>query len=186
MQTWSLTDLPLGDSAYGVAGYAVLDALGVRMGYVSGWVKDPDGRVRMLKIAIREMYETNEYLVPIGSVTLIDDARNQIQLRELTRRLLPKYCMRFDDELPEPQLLRSLIRFFPNPRPSVVERLQRPEEVPLRPNSRLTIYDDQGDGSKRFSLPTFEHEPDWLQLGNLGPPSWRPLVRLSEDAKWHY
>ena len=185
MSDWKLTDLPLGEGSYGIAGYAVLDALGLRLGYVSGWVKDPDNRVRMLKLAVREWFETNEYLVPIGSVTLIDDQHSQIHLRELTKRSLPKYCIEFDNELPEPQLLKSLVRFFPNPRPSVVERLEKPEEVPQQPSSRLTVRDDQGDGSKRLLQPVFRKGPNWTRLERLGPPGWTRLSHISFEIQWH-
>lgn len=184
MSDWTLTDLPLGEGSYGVAGYAVLDALGLRLGYVSGWVKDPDGKVRMLKVAVREWFETKEYLVPVGSVTLIDDERGQVQLRELTKRSLPKYCMEYEEELPEPQLLKSLIRFFPNPRPSIVERLETPELVPPLPASRLTVRHDQGDGSRIWEQPVFSAGPSWTRLEQLGPPHWTRLSNISFEVVW--
>ncbi len=182
MSDWSLTDRPLHNGASGIAAYAVLDALGLRLGYVTGWVKDPDRRVRMLKVAVRESSDTKEYLIPIGAVTLIDDARAQFHLRELTKRSLGKYCIAFDGELPEPRLLKSLIRYFPNPRPSVVERLEQPEEVPAPPPSRLTVRGDQGDGAPSSSTPNFEPTTTtWRRLGRLAPPVWTRLTHFSSD-----
>lgn len=186
MSDWTLTDPPLTEGLYGVAGYAVLDALGLRLGYLSGWVKDPDERVRMLKVAVREWFETKEYLVPVGSITLIDDEHTQVHLRELTKRSLPKYCMEFTDELPEPQLLKSLIRFFPNPRPTVVERLERPEEVPPLAASRLTVGHDQGDGSRSSQAPVFATGPNWIRLKHLGPPHWTRLGSISVSVEWRH
>lgn len=184
MSDWTLTDLPLGEGSYGIAGYAVLDALGMRLGYVSGWVKDPDVHVRMLKLAVREWFETKEFLVPVGSITLIDDERSQVHLRELTKRSLAKYCMEFEDELPEPRLLKGLIRFFPNPRPTVVERLDNPEEVPVLPASRLTVRYDQGDGSRVLAQPVFAPGPDWTRLEHLTPPNWTRLSHISFELQW--
>ncbi len=186
MANWTLTDLPLGEGSYGIAGYVVLDALGLRLGYVSGWVKDGDEQVRMLKLAVREWFDTKEYLVPVGSITLVDDERSQIHLRELTKRSLPKYCMEYEDELPEPQLLKSLVRFFPNPRPSVTERLHSPETVPALPSSRLTVRHDQGDGSRSWSAPVFAPGPNWTRLEHLAPPDWTRLSNISFEVQWHF
>lgn len=185
MSNWTLTALPLGEGSYGIAGYAVLDALGLRLGYVAGWVKDPDECVRMLSLAVREWFETKEYLVPIGSITLIDDEHAKIHLRELTKRSLPKYCMELGDELPEPQLLKGLIRFFPNPRPSVVERLETPAEVPALASSRLTVRYDQGDGSKSWQQPVFVTAPGWTRLEHLTLPDWTRLSNISFEVQWH-
>jgi hypothetical protein len=181
MSDWTLTDLPLGEGAYGIAGYGVLDALGVKIGYISGWVKDPDERVRMLKVAVREWFDMKEYLIPVGSITLVDDDRSQIQLRELTKRTIPKYCMPYEDDLPEPQLLKSLIRFFPNPRPTVAERLAKPEEAPVRRTARLSVHQDQGDGSGSVLEPAFLPGPNWIRLRELIPPSWTPLDVISVE-----
>lgn len=185
MSDWTLTDLPLGEGAYGIAGYAVLDALGIRLGYVAGWIRDPDDRVRMLKLAVRQWFETREFLVPIGSITLIDDDHSQVHLRELTKRSIPKYCLEFEDELPEPQLLKSLIRFFPNPRPSIVERIEKPDEVPAPPSSRLTVRENQGDGSRSSKQPVFAPGPGWTRLEHLTPPDWMQLSNISYKVKWH-
>lgn len=108
-----------------IAGYAVYDALGVRLGHVSGWVSDDEDLVQMLKVAITEWSETSEYLVPVGAVTLIGDTKSVVQLRDLTKQSIGRLCFRYKGELPERRLLMSLQRHFPSPRLSVVERLNR-------------------------------------------------------------
>ncbi len=174
MPDWTLENRPLGEGGDGIAGYTVVDALGLRLGWVSGWITDPDDRVRMLKLAVREWFKIKEFLVPIGSITLIDDRRSRIQLRELTKRSVPKYCMPFEGDIPEPRLLNGLIRFFPNPRPRVVERLEHPDEVPAPP-ARLNILYEQGDGSRSAPEPPFTPGPRWIRLDRLAPPDWTPL-----------
>jgi len=182
MPDWSLTDIPPGEAVRGIAGYAVLSGLGLRLGYVTGWVKDPDARVRMIKVAVQNGYDVKEYLVPIGSVTLIDDGRSQIHLRELTKRSLPKFCTAFAGELPEPRLLKSLIRFFPNPRPSVVERLEDPETSPPSTSNSLPVDDGQGDGASPASMSVFRQEPEWVRLEHLAFPAWTRLSTFSTEA----
>ena len=175
---WTLADLPLGEGFVGIAGYAVLDALGLKMGYVSGWVKDPDAQVRMIKLCVRDWFDVQEFLVPIGCITLIDDSRSQINLRELTRRSLPKYCIEYRGELPEPQLLKGLIRYFPNPRPVVVERLERPEELPASYHTGKPARDQRGDGSQTRMPPSIEDGTSWSSLEDATPPKWTPLFRI--------
>ena len=182
MPDWSLTDIPLGGALRGIAGYAVLSGLGLRLGYVTGWVKDPDARVQMIKLAVQDGYKTKEYLVPIGSVTLIDDGRSQIHLRELTKPSLPKFCTEFDGELPEPRLLKSLIRFFPNPRPSVVERLEDPETSPPPISISLPVDVERGDGARPASMSLLRQEPEWVRLGHLALPAWTRLSTFSTEA----
>ena len=176
--TWNLLDLPLSEGFHGIMGYAVLDALGLKMGRVSGWVTDPYDKVRMIKLSVRDWFDVQEFLVPIGCITLIDDSRSQIHLRELTRRTLPKYCIEYKGELPEPQLLKSLIRYFPNPRPVVVERLERPDELaaPLPGGGRTG--GQRVDGIQTWASAGTANEVYENSLASTATPRWRPLSSI--------
>lgn len=178
---WTLSDLPLSEGICGIAGYAVLDALGLKMGRVSGWVKDPYQQVRMIKLVVREWFEAQEFLVPIGSITLIDDHHSQMHLRELTRRSLPKYCIEYTGELPEPQLLKSLIRFFPNPRPVIVERLQRPDERALSYVTGGTPHGQVIGASESRISHADRGGSSWNGVEHLSRLTWTPLSYILFD-----
>ncbi len=145
--SWTLSNMQDGETTSRLAGYAVLDALGVRLGHVSGWVTDPDGRIRMLKVAVTEWEGSSDYLVPLGAVTLISDATSTVQLRKVTKQSIGRLCYRYRGELPAPRLLKTLLRHFHPPRASLVERLARkprgPHPVPLS-WTRLSDYDEPG------------------------------------------
>ena len=177
---WKLVNFEESDESTGIDGYSVLDALGLRVGHVSGWVIHPSGGVVMLKTTIRDWFKTRDYLVPIGAVTLVNDIHRQLQLRQLTRRALIKQCIQVTDELPAQDVLEELIQYFPNPRPVVAERLNRGQELLRQPTwSRLTIQPDQGDGLPFFALgASIIPGPNWTKLGRLTPPLWKPLKNL--------
>lgn len=183
MAGWILTDFSDLTGAYGVAGYSVLDALGVRIGHVSGWVTEPSGEIALLKVTVRDWFKSRAYLLPSGGIMAVEDERRHVTLRQLTRRALMKQCLPLEDDLPPPHLLRELIQFFPNPRPAVVERLADPRDTPDgSPPGRLTIRSDQGDGmSDANAEPFLEAGPPWTKLGRLAPPAWAPLSKFLRE-----
>lgn len=125
MSEWMLFEDRAEALAGSVVGYAVYDALGVRLGHVSGWVADAEDHVQMLKVIVPGWSATSEYLVPVGAVTLIGDTKSVVQLRDLTKQSIGRLCFRYKSDLPEHRLLLSLQRHFPAPRASVMERLHR-------------------------------------------------------------
>lgn len=175
MPEWSLIDRPPGESSTGVAGYGIIDALGLHLGNVSGWVIDPASRVRMIKVSVRGWFEVKEYLVPVGAVTFINDRCSKIHLRELTKRTISKYCITFAGELPEARLLRSLVRYFPDPRPTVAERLEHPDVrpanfekgLPSDGDSRRSAWPKMGSLLETISEaaePARHHRPEWTRI----------------------
>ena len=180
MADWKLTDLPDLQGTNGIAGYSVLDALGVRIGHISGWVSNSSGRITLLKATVRDWFKSRDYLIPLGAVTLIDDTRRRLQLRQLTKRALMKQCLPIGNVLPEASFLEDLIQYFPNPRPSIMERLAHPATVRPMPSwSRLTVHPDQGDGLLiSVDEPTLRPNPHWINIGRLAPPLWKPINYL--------
>lgn len=126
MPAWILTEVNSDETAARLGGYAVHDALGIRLGYVSGWITDPNGAIRMLKVSVTEWEGASDYLVPLGAVTLVSDTKSLVQLRDVTKQSIGRRCYRYRGDLPEPRLLSTLQRHFKPPRTSVVERLSNP------------------------------------------------------------
>lgn len=181
VENWKLTNVSNEDGRPGVSGYGVLDALGVRIGHIDGWVTGPEGRVRLLKVRVLDWFRGRGFLVPLGCVTLIDDGRRHVQLTQLTKRTLLKQCLPVSTSLPDPAQLEELIRYFPNPRPAILERFHLDEDLPDHRPGRLTVRRAQGDGSPRSSeTPVLIPTPHWIKLGRLAPPMW---VRLSNLSK---
>lgn len=180
--SWTLTDFTDLTGVYGIAGYGVLDALGVRIGHVSGWVTDGAGEIGLLKVTVRDWFKSSNYLLPLGTLSLIDDGRQHLHLRQLTKRALMKHCLPLEDGLPPTPVLDDLVHFFPNPRPSIVERLADPARVPAAPMpGRLTLHPDQGDGLPDEEVPVAASTPPWTKLGRLAPPPWTPLSNFLRE-----
>lgn len=128
MSNWTLSESSERQAAGSIAGYAVNDALGVRLGHVSGWVSDKEHKVQMLKVTVAEWSGTSDYLVPAGAISIIVDTKSVVQLREVLKQTIGRLCFHYRGELPERRLLSSLQRHFPSPPVSVVERLARVDE----------------------------------------------------------
>lgn len=110
-----------------VVGFGVLDALGMRIGTVEGWVRTPEGAVAYLEVAHRSVLRENRHLVPLGYVVQVDPGRRYVHLRELTRRTLPLVGVRFDDRrLPDETTLAEGLRHTPAARTDVVNLLLDP------------------------------------------------------------
>lgn len=120
-----------------VSGYVVYDALGMRLGNVTGCVVNPDDECRMLKVTLADGVDVTDYLVPIGAVTHVDEAAS-VQLGELTKQSIRRLCLRYDGELPERRLLVSLQRHFPPPSSAVLERLAGKSGKPARARGTLS------------------------------------------------
>lgn len=180
MVNWTRIDFSDLSGAYGVAGYGLLDALGVRIGQVTGWVTYPSGEIALLKVTVRDWFKSRDFLLPLGAISLIDDARRHVQLRQLTRRTLARQCLPVEPTaLPPDDVLAEFVQYFPNPRPSVVERLGDPNPAPSVPQpGRLTVLPDQGDGHGAVAEPTLDPNPHWVKLGRLVPPVWTPLSKF--------
>lgn len=138
MTGWILSEVAVDGSGARLSGYAVHDALGMRLGYVTGWVRDSDGHIQMLKVAVTEWDGASDYLIPVGAITLVSDTRSLIQLRDVTKQSIGRLCYRYKGELPEPRLLISLQRHFKAPRVSVVERLNDASSEPSAEDSSLS------------------------------------------------
>jgi len=177
---WKLFDLSdLGENK-GIAGYSAFDALGVRLGPVSGWVTDPNDQIVLFKTTIRDWFKSRDFLVPLGVVSQIDDTRQRLQMRQLTKRALIKQCLPIESVLPASSYLEELIQYFPNPRPSIIERISRTQTNQNFPSwSRLTVYPGQGDGQVALIEEPFSRSgPDWIKIGQLAPPLWKPIQNL--------
>ena len=111
-----------------VVGFGVLDALGMRLGTVEGWVWAPDGTLAFLEVAHRAVLRESRHLVPLGYVVQVDPGHRYVHLRELTRRTLGTACPRLDDRrLPDDDALADAWAAAPTPRPDVTTRLRHPE-----------------------------------------------------------
>ena len=167
---WTLTDVAALPHATGLAHYGILDTYGVPIGYVSGWVQTAQGETLLLKFTIRVLAHYQDYLVPAGAIQFIDDHNQRIGLQQLTRLTLQASCLPYDGDLPSAQVLQNLIRYFPNPRPSLLERLRYPDATPHPPPpARHILRGAQGDGDT--------DTPAFLALRITRPP-WRPLRDL--------
>lgn len=138
MSNWTLSESSERQTADSIAGYAVNDALGVRLGHVSGRVSDEEGKVQMLKVTVTEWSGTSDYLVPAGAISNILDTKSVVQLREVLKQTIGRLCFHYRGELPERRLLARLQRHFPSPRISVVERLAPVDENAAPSRDELT------------------------------------------------
>jgi hypothetical protein len=177
---WSLYAASF-EPASSLAGYSVLDAVGVPLGSVSGWAYDGRGQVGALRVGVRSLLRgQRHYLVPLGYVTQVDPRHRFVHLREVTRRTIARHAALAGEELPLREELETLVREAPNPRPEICAILQDPHAGPvfLRPG-RLTVEAEQGDGGAG-PPPTPAHLPDWAPLAaHLSAPAHPPLRWVS-------
>ncbi len=189
---WSLHKISSSEPTSGLAQFSVLDAVGVRLGAVSGWVYTPDGHVAGLSVGLRGFFKAHYYLIPLGYVTQIDPRHRTLHLREITRRSLPQVAVRCDDTLPPAEVLETVLREAPNPRPAIVSMLRQPESGPLF--SHTPAPPRQGDGHRHPpALPVPHVAPPPARSADApAPPSlprWQTLAVLAgEDeelpARW--
>ena len=118
MREWTLT-AGADASDDSIVGFAVYDSLGVRLGHVFGYLKDPGDRIQMLLVRATAITRSPEFLVPIGAVTHVAAAKSFVQLRDLTKQSICRLCFRYTGDLPEHRLLVGLQRHFPRASPSV-------------------------------------------------------------------
>ncbi|MEM1094069.1 MAG: hypothetical protein AAGJ10_05660 [Bacteroidota bacterium] len=131
MAPWTLFDIARAKGT--VAGYYVIDALGLRIGTVSGWVKTPNGATSLLKVTIRDWFALRAYLVPIGAIRSIDDERKQVRLAALSKSSLQSRCLPLASKLPHADRLNDLLERFPAPLADVEARIQSNSRHPDRP-----------------------------------------------------
>jgi len=140
MAPWTLLDIARAKGT--VAGYYVIDALGLRIGTVSGWVKQPSGATTLLKVTIRDWFALRAYLLPLGAIQRIDDERKQVRLATLTKSSLQSRCLPLLSKLPHADRLYDLLERFPAPLADVDARIQsngRHPDRPARPNTTATL-----------------------------------------------
>lgn len=159
-------------SSGGLVGFGVLDALGMRLGTVEGWVWAPDAALAYLEVAHRSVLRENRHLVPLGYVVQVDAGHRYVHLRELTRRTLAAHCPRIDDRrLPDDDTLENGIAGAPAPRPDVVARLRRPAAgVDALVPERIAV---QREADTRPAP-----APAWSGVADNtdDAPSWTPLT----------
>ena len=168
----------------GVVGFGVLDALGMRLGTIEGWVWAPGGELAYLDVAQRSVLRENRHLVPLGYVVQVDPGHRYMHLRELTRRTLGTACPRFDDRrLPDEGVLMQGLLNAPDIRADVAARLRQPalgvdalvpERVAVRRDPR---YTGVLDAVARPVDPAVPSGPAWKPL-SASPAlhAWRPLL----------
>lgn len=131
MAPWTLFDVARAKGT--VAGYYVIDALGLRIGTVSGWVKMPNGATALLKVTVRDWFALRAYLLPVGAIQRIDDERKHIRLAALTKSSLQSRCLPLVGKLPHADRLYDLIGRFSAPPGAVDARIQSNGRNPDRP-----------------------------------------------------
>lgn len=177
------------------AGYGVLDAFGLRIGVLEGWIRDGAGDVQFVVIAVRTLLRTTRHAVPLGYVVQFDTRRRQLHLRELTRRSLPVRCPRLDGHvLPPDSELAGVLHEAPHVRPEIRDMMADPANGlrQIRPG-RLTPTPEQGDGRSSGpppqpaawtpvapELPAEAARPPWAPLSTLHAPAWQKLSDLAE------
>ncbi len=148
-------------------GYGVLDAFGLRIGTVDGWMRSPGGEVLFVVVAVRNLLRTARHALPLGYVVQFDTRRRQLHLRELTRRSLPQRCPRFEGvALPAEPELDAVLREAPHVRPEIRDMMANPGEGlrPMRPG-RLTAAPEQGDGRAGPPPPPAPPPATWSRVG---------------------
>jgi hypothetical protein len=189
------------------AGYGVLDAFGLRIGVLEGWIRDASGEVQLVVIAVRTLLRTTRHAVPLGYVVQFDTRRRQLHLRELTRRSLPQRCPRMEGAaLPPDTELAGVLHEAPHVRPEIREMMRDPARGlrPMRPG-RLTPAPEQGDGRSSGPPPLPDPwirltpepalaaapathgaptaaGPAWTPLSTLHTPTWQRLSDLEEQG----
>ncbi len=166
---WSLFKTLSSDLSADPSRYHVLDAVGVRLGVVSGWVRSPLGQVAGLRVAVRGFFNDHLYVIPIGYVAQIDPRHRVLHLREITRRALPQMALRCDgDALPPPEVLENVFQDAPAPRPDILAALVNPEYGPV-----ITLAASEPTCAAELSPPE-------------ALPAWRSLAALAEDEDAPY
>lgn len=158
--SWSLVDTSA--ARPGLAGYRVLDALGLPIGKVTGWVLDATDQVAFLKAEILTWPVRAAYLLPLGTLNEIDDAAQQVRLRQLTKSALMLHCLQIERDLPAADFLEAHLQSFPPPRASILQRLQALAG---------------GASSRAPRPPVAHHAPSPLAL-----PQWQPLAAWIDPA----
>ncbi len=170
----------------GLVGYGVLDALGMRIGAVEGWVRAPDGTLALVVLSQKSLLRLSRHLVPLGYVVQVDGHKRYLHLRELTRRSLPLHCPRIGEAgLPSDDDLERAVREAPHVRPEVASLLSRPATGirAMRPG-RLSLSAEQGDGSSS-GPPDL---PVWRRADRIAEPrlpAWAPLTPAHDAGDWH-
>jgi len=171
-------------------GYGVLDAFGLRIGVLDGWVRSDTGEVQFVVIAVRTLLRTTRHVVPLGYVVQFDTRRRQLHLRELTRRGLPQRCPKLEGVVLPPDLV-AVLHEAPHVRPEIRDMMADPAQGlrPIRPG-RLTQVPEQGDGRAGPPPPVWwspvareinaaSSLPPWELLSTLAPPQWQRLSDLA-------
>lgn len=185
--------------AASLVGFGVLDALGMRLGTVEGWVWTPEATLAYLEVCYRSVLRENRHLVPLGYVVQVDAGHRYVHLRELTRRTLAAHCPRIDERrMPDADVLAAGIEAAPAPRPDIVLRLRRPEAgvdglVPeriavqqsaaRRPSDSPSLLPSPGVPAWGSVVDARDEAPSWTPLteGTVpsvghGPGPWQPLL----------
>ncbi|GAB5519730.1 MAG: hypothetical protein RhofKO_19810 [Rhodothermales bacterium] len=142
MTGWTIFDVARAKGT--VAGYHVIDVLGLRIGTVTGWVNDPNGGTALLKVAVRDWFALRTYLMPLGAIARIDDDRKQVRMAGLTKSSLRGRCLPLDGKLPHADRLYDLLERFPAPKPDIDARMQlkgRSPDRPARPKATSSLPD---------------------------------------------
>ncbi|MEM6646023.1 MAG: hypothetical protein AAF730_07200 [Bacteroidota bacterium] len=140
MAPWTLFDIARAKGT--VASYHVIDALGLRIGTVSGWVKMPSGATAMLKVTVRNWFALRAYLLPLGAIRRIDDTRKHVRLAALNKSSLQSRCLPLNGKLPHADRLYDLLERFPAPAGDVDARIQtngRYSDRPARPKATAAL-----------------------------------------------
>ncbi len=181
---WSLYKTSSSDPESGFATYGVLDAVGVRLGTVSGWVRSPGGEVTGLCVDLRGFALSTSYLIPLGYATGVDPRHRTIHLREITRRNLTRLATPCDGTLPPREVLESVFREAPAPRAEIVSVFRQPERGPLfSRDTPLVVPVKRGDGHRHPATPAPPAHPAWQALKQGELPTWKPLHALGTDAE---
>jgi hypothetical protein len=110
-----------------VVGFDVIDAIGIRMGSVSGCFLDVEGRVTFLRVTImgHSTLGCPSFLIPAFYVTLVDSDRRKIQVRALRRLTVPEFCHPYDPLSTTPELIVELSTGHPPAAEDVADTLAR-------------------------------------------------------------
>lgn len=164
MADWLFESAP--SAPFSFAGYNVLDAVGMRFGQVDGWLRAPDGEVVMFALTMRTFMRTQRALVPLGYITQLDLGRRNVHLREITKRSIDGYGVRFDGgTLPDTDVIVETLRQSPYVRPEIRALLADPRDVQaMQPTRAWTL----GDGV--VGVPTSPPLSDTAAANDAPPP----------------
>ena len=193
MADWLFESAP--SAPFSFAGYNVLDAVGMRFGQVDGWLRDPEGEVVMFALTMRTFMRTQRALVPLGYITQLDLGRRNVHLREITKRSIDSYGVRFDGgTLPDTDVIVETLRQSPYVRPEIRLLLADPGHVqPMQPTRAWTLGDGQApsaDEPSSLEAPASDGAAPVLDRPGLappepsspGPPAWTPLLQAEHSA----